>query len=230
MEQDGDEDVEDENVNLQFSAKYLLRMLDFHSLRKKGAYSTTIEVEYVDTQITSFLRDIFGAGDCRLAFPLISPRGLQQKVINMQVTAHPPGHQVDDASDAALHSPDELQDFLRYSLILRQVNLGDLESRGLEMPSLEELAAALEGTLDDKRSLPRLLAISGWLKPLLPTDHPDLIAPDRKAYPSTLCPSTSPPRSAPRVSWYLETPLLPLRRPAGSSPQCPHQPQPYSSS
>ena len=35
MEQDGDEDVEDENVNLQFSAKSLLRMLDFHSLRKK---------------------------------------------------------------------------------------------------------------------------------------------------------------------------------------------------
>ena len=184
MEQDGDEDVEDETVNLQFSAKSLLRMFDFHSLRKKGAYSTTIEVEYVDTQITSFLRDIFGAGDCRLAFPLISPRGL--KVINMQVTAQPPGHQVDDASDAALHSPDELQDFLRYSLILRQVNLADLESRGLEMPSLEELAAALEGTLDDERSLPRLLAISGWLKPLLPTDHPDLIAPDRKAYPVSI--------------------------------------------
>ena len=40
--------------------------------------------------------------------------------------------------------------------------------------------------LDDERSLPRLLAISGWLKPLLPTDHPDLIAPDRKAYPVSI--------------------------------------------
>ena len=55
------------------------------------------------------------------------------------------------------------------------------------MPSLEELAAALEATLDDERSLhPRLLAISRWLKPLLPPDHTDLIAPDSRAYPVSI--------------------------------------------
>ena len=160
-------------------------MLDFHSLHKKGACTTTVVmVEYIDTQITSFMRDIFGAGDCRLAFPLITPRGM--RVLNLQVTAQPPGHHVDDASDAALHSPDQLQDCLRYSLVVRQVNLGDLENKGLQMPSLEELATALEATLiiDDERSLPRLLAISGWLQqPLLPPDHPDLISPDSRAYP-----------------------------------------------
>ena len=110
------------------------------------------------------------------------------RVLNFQVTAQPHGHQVDNASDAALHrAPDELQDFLRYTVVLRQVNLGDLESRGLQMPSLEELAAALEATLDDERSLPRLPAISGWLsKPLLPPDHPGLIAPDSRAYPVSI--------------------------------------------
>ena len=182
MEPDGTEDgEEDEHVNLQFSAKSLLRMLDFHSLHKKGAYSTTIVVEYIDTQITSFMRDIFGAGDCRLAFPLITPRGM--RVLNLQVTAQPPGHQVDDASDAALHSPDQLQDYLCHSLVLRHVNLSELEKKGLRMPSLEDLATALEATLDDERSLSRLLAISGWLKPLLPPDHPALISPDNRAYP-----------------------------------------------
>ena len=182
MEQDGTEDGEDdEHVNLQFSAKSLLRMLDFHSLHKKGAYSTTIVVEYIDTQITSFMRDIFGAGDCRLAFPLITPRSM--RVLNLQVTAQPPGHQVDDASDAALHSPDQLQDYLCHSLVLRHVNLSELEKKGLQMPSLEDLATALEATLDDERSLSRLLAISGWLQPLLPPDHPALISPDNRAYP-----------------------------------------------
>ena len=35
-----------------------------------------------------------------------------------------------------LHSPDELQDFLRYSVVLRQVNLQDLESKGIQMSTL----------------------------------------------------------------------------------------------
>ena len=106
------------------------------------------------------------------------------RVLNLQVTAQAPGHQVDDASEAALHSPDELQDFLRYGLVMRQVNLGDLEKKGLQMPSLEELATALEATLDGERScFSRLLAISGWLQLLLPPDHPALISPDSRAYP-----------------------------------------------
>ena len=46
--------------------------------------------------------------------------------------------------------------------------------------------AAMEATLDDERSLPRLLAISGWLKPLLPPDHPDLVAPDNRVYPVSM--------------------------------------------
>ena len=85
--------------------------------------------------VTSFMRDIFGAGDCRLAFPLITPQGM--KVLNLQVTAQPPGHQVDGASEVVtLHSPDELQDFLCYSVVLRQVNLQDLESKGIQMSTL----------------------------------------------------------------------------------------------
>ena len=107
-------------------------------------------------------------GTANLAFPrLITPRGM--RVLNLQVTAQAPGHQVDDASDAALHSPYELQDFLRYGLVMRQVNLGDLEKKGLQMPSLEELATALEATLDDERSLSRLLAISGCMAPAPPS-------------------------------------------------------------